>query len=128
MKLPLIALLTFLVAAPILACGGGEAPTLSNLQITTSPVVRGAQANGTIDVSDPDGLAGLTITLKFSGPAELSLPVTPVGLTETQTQATLALAFLLSAGSPTGAYTLEATATDADDLVSNAVTTTFTAE
>ncbi|MCB9557383.1 MAG: hypothetical protein H6707_14850 [Deltaproteobacteria bacterium] len=101
------------VATAWTACGGeGVAPSVSALQITTSPVVRGQQANGTVNVVDPDGLGGLKLALAFSGPASLTTETPVQGASDALTQAAAPFFFLLTQASAAGHYTLAVTAID----------------
>ena len=108
------------------ACGtSSSAPTVTNLVLTTSPVERGKQASGKIDISDPDGLAGLRLKLSFSGPATVSTETPLQGASASITQTTAPFVFMLTAATPTGSYTLSVTAIDGDGNESQPATATF---
>ena len=103
---------------------GSTAPFLENLRVTTSPVIVGEQAYGSVLVTDPDGLDGLTLRLDFDGPSSGSTegPIQEAG---DETQADVPIDFVLMPGWPEGEYTLTSSVTDDMDLESNAVSTTI---
>ncbi len=91
--------------------------------MTTSPVVIGEQAHGTVYAEDLDGLTGLMLRLEFDGPATgtsealLADPGTEVGTD-------VPIDFMLLPGWPTGEYTVTLTAIDNEGLQSDPVSTT----
>ncbi len=122
--------LIFSLAILLASCGGeegdeGTAPTLSDLKILTSPVVRGQQANGQVTVADPDGLEGLKLKLEFSGPATLTLEGAIQGANNSVTEAFAPFLFILTQASPTGKYTLAVTAIDGNGNKSSPASVQF---
>ncbi len=98
-------------------------PMLEDFVMTTSPVVIGEQAHGTVYAEDLDGLTGLMLRLEFDGPATgtsealLADPGTEVGTD-------VPIDFMLLPGWPTGEYTVTLTAIDNEGLQSDPVSTT----
>lgn len=139
-----VAILAVLTAR-VLGCGGGSGngygsgsgevasntdvqnvanpPMLEDFVMTTSPVVIGEQAYGTVYAEDLDGLTGLVLRLEFDGPATgtseapLADPGTAVG-------ADVPIDFVLLPGWPTGEYTITLTAIDTQGFESDPVSTT----
>jgi hypothetical protein len=117
-------LASFLLLLPLVACGGGgTAPALSALMVSTSSVTRGMTYNGTANVEDPDSLVGLKLELAFTGPTPATTSVDVAGISSGMTSATLPFVFGLTAGVMPGSYTLGITAIDKDGLRSNTLST-----
>jgi hypothetical protein len=112
----------------LVACGGGSgvAPTISNLKMSSTTVSPGDKITGTMRISDPDGLGGMSVSLSISGPisAQSSTPVQ--GASDALTEADVPFFVSLSALAPTGVYSVTMTATDADGNTSNALTAEVT--
>jgi hypothetical protein len=112
----------------LVACGSGpgEAPTISNLKMSATTVSPGDQITGTMRISDPDGLGGMSVSLAISGPlsAQSSTPVQ--GASDALTEADVPFFVNLSALAPTGVYSITVTATDGDGNTSNTLTTQVT--
>jgi len=65
-------------------------------------VTRGAQANGSLQVQDPDGLGDMRLELSFSGPAETTTEVAVQGASDAMTAAQVPFVFGLNAAAPAG--------------------------
>ncbi|MCA9670162.1 MAG: hypothetical protein KC503_31425 [Myxococcales bacterium] len=109
------------------ACGAGEPPTISQLSLPQQAVTLGQQANGALQVSDPDGLGGMRLRLTFSGPATTATDVAVQGASDAITEAQVPFVFGLLGSAPVGTYTLEVVAIDGDDNTSNALSGTVEA-
>lgn len=117
-------LASLLLLLPLVACGGGgTAPTLSQLMVSTSSMTRGMTYNGSANIEDPDNLVGLKLELAFTGPTPVMTTVDVAGISSGMTAATLPFVFGLTAAVNTGSYTLGVTAIDQDGLRSNTLST-----
>jgi hypothetical protein len=119
--MPVVALL----ALATTACAGGEPPEVRNLQITTAPVVRGQQANGSFILSDPDGLGDMDLSARLISPVSLDIPFAQPPLSDRDTTMEVAFALILSSVAPTGAYRLAVQATDVDGMESEEAVVDF---
>jgi hypothetical protein len=115
----IMAVLALALTTCLAACGGGEAPTLSNLSLP-STMTRGIQATGKVKVEDLDGLGGLVMNMRLTGPMAIPANPAPVaGASDSLTMAEVPIMLTLPTVAPAGAYTFFITATDGDDNVSN---------
>jgi hypothetical protein len=116
------------VAGVLTGCGGsdGTAPALSGLAMKTDPVVREQIAQAEVTASDPNGLEGLVLNLRFGGAASLTTSTPASGVTSELKSSLILFGFVLNSAAPTGSYTLAVTATDGTGLTGNEVATTFT--
>jgi hypothetical protein len=114
----------------LMACGGGSgtAPTISNLQLSTTTVAPGDQITGTMRIADPDGLGGLSVSLTVAGPVSAQSSVPVQGASDALTQADVPFFVNISAMAPTGSYTVTVTATDGDGNTSNPLSTQVTVQ
>jgi hypothetical protein len=116
-----------LAALAIAACGAeGIAPTISNLVVTSS-VARGATGNGSVDVEDPDGMAGLNLELALQGPTPVTITVPVLNATEETFRSSVPFVFQLTTAAEAGVYTISVTAIDGEGLRSHTLTSSLTA-
>jgi hypothetical protein len=105
--------------------GSSSTPTISKLSIA-SPITPGVAADGQLQLSDPAGLSGLTLTFAVTGPTGLmttfSSAITVEGDPTAETEAPLDFMFELGATTPAGTYKVSVTVAD-DGATSNALET-----
>ena len=109
------------------ACGTSDpvAPVVSELSITTMPVVRGMDVAGKVKVTDDNGLDGLKLKLALSGADTASIQVPVTGATADLSAIDATFSFTLQATAATGHYDLAVSAIDGGGLESDAATTSF---
>lgn len=94
----------------------GTPPVISNFTMT-SPVASGSTSlSGSLDIADPEGLAGLSLSITLSGDGATSTLTDPVpGGTTSETAATIPLTITLSASPPAGTYKVTVTASEGNE-------------
>src|SRR5437762_2146934 len=113
----------FLLAMMCGCGGGGVPPVLSNVAVSTSPVVRGQPASGQAHVADPDGLGGLKMRLRIAGAsASATSEVAVQGASDSVKEADVPFLFVVSTAAPAGGYTVGVTAIDGSGNTSREVT------
>ncbi len=111
-----------------LGCAEGEAPELSQLEISTSPVVRGEAANGSVVVRDVDGLRGLELFARLESPVATPVPFAEPTFSDEDIEMPVAFALMLATTAPPGRYRLVVEAMDIDDTVSDEAIVEFDVE
>jgi len=104
------------------------APVISNFTMT-SPVSAGTTTlNGSLDITDTEGLADVTLNITLSGggaTSTLSQPFT--GGSASETAATSTIELILGAAPPAGTYDVTVTATEGGET-SNSLSATVTVQ
>jgi len=122
-----MAALAALLAA---GCGKGTAPTISELTLSSATIAPGSQLSGQLKASDPDGLAGLKLALRLSGPsvAQPEQTIEVGNATDAIREALVPFVLMIAAQAPAGSYTLTAAVIDGDGERSNELSATFAAK
>jgi hypothetical protein len=105
---------------------GGSVPVISDLTVTTPVAAGSTTLSGSLQVTDPSGLAGLTLNITLSGGGTSStLSQAVENATSSVTTATVPVTIILEGAPPAGTYQVTVTA-DEGGGDSNSLSATLT--